>query len=66
MGHPSDDVKIHSVERVGDFYRVRGGDSSGRKGSVDIPVATLERMKRSDGEALMKRGVKGTILSEAR
>lgn len=64
MSNQSDHVRVGEVSRRGDFYRINGKDKEGRVGSVEIPVQTLDKLPRKDAEALMRRGVYGTIHSE--
>ena len=64
MSNPVNETRIGEVTRKGDFYRIDGITKDGRRGSVEIPVSTLESMKRSDGDKLMKRGVYATAESD--
>lgn len=58
MSNPHE-TKIGEVTRQGDFYRVIGETKDGKRGSVEIPVSTLDSLPKRDGERLMQRGVFG-------
>ena len=60
MSNPVGDTKVSDVTRKGDYYRVSGITSDGKRGQVDIPVSTLEKLPHKDGEALMRRGIYGS------
>jgi hypothetical protein len=60
VSNPASDSKISDVTRKGDYYRVSGISGDGKRGQIDIPVSTLEKLQTRDGEALMKRGIYGS------
>lgn len=58
------DVQITEVTKKGEWYTVKGRTKDGRSGSVDIPAASVETQSRDKAEAMMRRGILGTVDSE--
>jgi hypothetical protein len=60
VSNPVNDTKVSDITRKGEYYRVSGITGDGKRGQVDIPIATLDKMPKRDGESLIKRGIYGS------